>query len=65
MSVSLVYLGEHYVTDILAAVVCVFLARWIALAIDRRLPALPERRELREPSHEPVGVETPAPVPAP
>lgn len=62
MSLSLVYLGEHYVTDILAAMLCVLLARWIALALDRRLPALPARREIREVADEPVSVETPTPV---
>jgi hypothetical protein len=65
MSLSLVYLGEHYVTDILAAMVCVLLARWIAFAVDRRLPVLPERRPLRDAPAEPARVEEPAPAPVP
>jgi hypothetical protein len=65
MTCSLVYLGEHYVTDILAAMICVLIARWAAFAIDRRLPALPERRAIRESPSEPACVEAPAPVHAP
>jgi membrane-associated phospholipid phosphatase len=65
MSLSLVYLGEHYVTDILAAMICVLLARWIALAVDRRLPPLPERRPLRETASEAACAEEPVPVHAP
>lgn len=49
MGFSLVYLGEHYVVDIIAAALGAFLARTIASAIDRRLPPLPARRALREP----------------
>lgn len=51
MSLALVYLAEHYVTDILAAMVCVVISARIARAIDRRMPPLPERRSLREESH--------------
>lgn len=47
MGVSLVYLGEHYVVDIVVAMLCVLPARAIASAIDRRMPPLPARRALR------------------
>lgn len=47
MITSLVYLGEHYVTDTLVAALCVVAARGIARAIDARLPALPARRPIR------------------
>ncbi len=48
MGLALVYLGEHYVVDIVAGAFCVLLARRIAHAIDRRLSPLPARRALRE-----------------
>lgn len=50
MGFSLVYLGEHYVIDIIVGALCVLLARTIAYAIDRRMPPLPERCALREPT---------------
>ncbi len=65
MSLALVYLAEHYVVDILAAVLCVLAARRIAYAIDRRMPALPERRPVRDPARRHTTVDVAMPVHSP
>jgi hypothetical protein len=62
MSVSLVYLAEHYVMDILAGALCVLISVPIARAIDRRLPPLPATRPIREPSHRPKRAPLTVPV---
>ncbi|MHB8645940.1 MAG: phosphatase PAP2 family protein [Thermomicrobiales bacterium] len=65
MSLALVYLAEHYVIEILAAMICVLLSARLAYAIDRRLPLLPERRPIREPMHGARRIVSPLTVPAP
>lgn len=65
MSLALIYLAEHYVTDILAGVACVLMSARIACAIDRRMPALPERRRMREPARPVRHAAAPVPVHAP
>ena len=65
MSLALVYLAEHYVVDILAAVLCVLAARRIAYAIDRRMPALPERRPIRDAARRHTTVDVTMPVHSP
>jgi hypothetical protein len=65
MSLALVYLAEHYVIDILAAMVCVVVSARIARAIDRRMPPLPARRPIREPARAARHVAAPVPAHAP
>jgi membrane-associated phospholipid phosphatase len=62
MSCALVYLGEHYVVDIIAGTLCVLIGTRIAYAIDRRMPPLPERRPLREPARVAPPVDARVPV---
>jgi membrane-associated phospholipid phosphatase len=62
MSCALVYLGEHYVVDIIAGTLCVLIGTRIAYAIDRRMPPLPERRPLREPARVAPSAEARVPV---
>jgi len=65
MSLSLVYLAEHYVIEILAAMVCVLISARIAYAIDRRMPPVPERRPIREPARIVPHADVSIPVHAP
>jgi len=65
MSLALVYLAEHYVIEILAAMTCVLVSARIAYAIDRRLAPLPARRLVREPARVVRRVGARVPVPAP
>jgi PAP2 superfamily len=65
MSLALVYLAEHYVIDILVAMVCVLVSARIAYAIDRRMAPLPERRPLREPTRAARHITVPIPVHTP
>ena len=62
MTLALVYLAEHYVIDILVAMLCVAASCRITRAIDRRMPPLPARRPMREPHAPPVPDDTPVPV---
>lgn len=63
MSLSLVYLAEHYIVEVVAGALCVLIAVPIAKAIDRRLPALPSERPIHEPTRiaEPVDITVPVP----
>ncbi len=65
MSLALVYLAEHYVIEILAAMVCVLISARIAYAIDRRMAPLPGQRPAREPARVTHRADTPIPVHAP
>ncbi len=65
MTLSLVYLAEHYVIDIVAGALCVLISRWIGAVIDRRMPALPERYPPRERAPTPRRIPLTVPVRSP
>jgi membrane-associated phospholipid phosphatase len=72
MGGALVYLGEHYVLDVAAGVLCALLATWIAPRLGRSSPSrevraaamTPEAREVPTSRPGPAGRGAPEPAPA-